>query len=624
LVNPFSEAIRRADAYQRAVDAAIKAQMEAGSNRRYVLAKRIEAVVMQDEKRKELVEPRLSQDIDKIERPISVLWMRAEDRAADLLRWCGYAYQPLGWTWFSGSLQLDQVTFGVISSNGKTVAWQKELAPEQKESANWLSAAIWEAQDGSEERDEMLGSLAAGIYDRLDHTEAGRTFLQRQTDRCLGTEAIKPGRDDGLLGALIAAKKPLNAGVKVWGGVLKNLLPWWYMRKEKMTFSTLADFIQHKTGTDIRSQEIKADRQRVSELKQTHRQEFDARRQKAKRFIPKQKKPTDVFKSSAYNAAKAGLALAKLATFWETLGEAKKKKDPWSRMAMLSSGLSAAEAVGELMPKWTRLKDVVDKLTLRSYTIRTDKYVGYAKFKFLGTIAGGLDVVLAIHSIATAHGSGATTGYSLRALGAALGMVGSIGAETGIGIGVALVGLALQTTGDWVISYTEALNAYLRRSPWGSSPKADTNIDSLMQEFDRILYDYTWDVSTKASSDEGVVRVFLEVKPLRALGLIPSEAQLEANLMLVRETRPPQTFTAAAVLDAEFLSSAQTWAILLAELPWADAAGSIQLKGSLSLKLDRPGQRHVDASVDKLTAVYEGRQATPPKAERADGGVGAE
>jgi hypothetical protein len=145
-----------------------------------------------------------------------------------------------------------------------------------------------------------------------------------------------------------------------------------------------------------------------------------------------------------------------------------------------------------------------------------------------------------------------------------------------------------------------------------------------MQEFDRILYDYTWDVSTKASSDEGVVRVFLEVKPLRALGLIPSEAQLEANLMLVRETRPPQTFTAAAVLDAEFLSSAQTWAILLAELPWADAAGSIQLKGSLSLKLDRPGQRHVDASVDKLTAVYEGRQATPPKAERADGGVGAE
>jgi hypothetical protein len=396
------------------------------------------------------------------------------------------------------------------------------------------------------------------------------------------------------------------------------------MRKGELTFASFADFIKDKTGTDIRSPEIKLDRERVRELKQTHRQEFDARRQKAKRFIPRGKNPTSALNSSAYNAAKAGLALAKLATFWESLGEAKKKKDPWSRMAMLSSGLSAAEAVGELVPKWKDLKDRVDKLTFRSYTIRTDKYVGYAKFKFLGTIAGGLDVVLAIHSVATAHGSGATTGYSLRALGAALGMVGSVGSETGIGIGVALLGLALQTTGDWVISYTEALNVYLRRSPWGSSPKGDANIDSLMQDFDRILYDYTWDISTKVASDEGVVRVYLEVKPVRELGLIPSDAQLEANLTLVRETRPPQTFTTSAVLDAEFLSSAQTWAILLAELPWADAAGSIQLKGALSLKLDRPGQRHVDASVDRLTAVYEGRQATPSQAERPDGGIGPE
>jgi hypothetical protein len=624
LVNPFTEAIRRADAYQRAVDAAIKAQMEAGSNRRYVLAKRIEAVVMQDEKRKELVEPRLSQDIDKIERPISVLWMRAEDRAADLLRWCGYAYQPLGWTWFSGSLQLDQVTFGVISSTGKTVAWQKELAPEQKESANWLSAAIWEARDGSEEQDDMLGALATGIYDRLDHTEVGRKFLQRQTDRCLGTEAIKPGKDDGLLGALIAAKKPLNAGVKAWGGVLKNLLPWWYMRKGELTFSTLADFIKDKTGTDIRSQEIKADRQRVSELKQTHRQEFDARRQKAKRFIPKGKNPTSAFKSSAANAAKAGLALAKLASLWETIGEARKKKNPWSVVAVVSGLLSTGEAIADVVPEWTSFKKVADKLTFRSYTIRSEKYVGYAKFKFLGTVAGALDTVLALRSVANAHGSGATAGYSLKALGAAVGMVGSVAAETGIGLGVALLGLALQATGDWVISYTEALNVYLRTSLWGPSPKGDVDIDSLMQEFDRILYDFTWEVGTKAASSEGVVRVFLDVKPVRWLGLIPSEAQLEANLTLVRETRPPQTYATSAVLDAEFLSSSQTWAILLAELPWAEAAGSIQLKGALSLKLDRPGLRHVDAAVDKLTAVYDGGRAAGGSAERPDGGVGVE
>jgi len=627
LVNPFREAIQRADAYHRALDAAISAQMEAGKNRRYVLAKRIEAVTTQDPKRNELVEPRLSQEIDTIERPISSLWLRAEDRAADLMRWCGYTYQAQGWTWFSGSLQMDHITFGVTPSSGnsfKAVAWEKELAPEQKESVNWLSAAIWEAIGSSEEQDELLGSFAAGIYDRLDHSEAGRRFLQRQTDRCLGTEAVKPGRDDGLMGALLAAKKPLNATVKVWGGVLKNVLPWWYMRKGDMTFASFADFIKDKTGEDIRSPEIKADRQRLRELKQANRQEYDSRVKKAKRFIPKGKKPTSAFKSSAANAAKAGLALAKLASLWETIGEAGKKKDAWSVMAMVSSLLSTGETIIEIVPDSTWFRTVADKLTLRTYTIRSEKYVGYAKFKFLGTIAGALDTVLALRSVANAHGSGATAGYSLKALGAALGMVGSVAAETGIGLGVALLGLALQYTGEWVISYTEALNVYLRKLPWGTSPKEGADVGALMQEFDRILYDFTWEVSTKAASDEGVVRVFLDVKPVRWLGLIPSEAQLEANLTLVRETRPPQTYTTSAVLDAEFLSGAQTWAIRLAELPWAEAAGSIQLKGVLSLKLDRPGLRHVDAAVDKLTAVYEGGRAASGSAERPDGGVGTE
>jgi hypothetical protein len=52
-----------------------------------------------------------------------------------------------------------------------------------------------------------------------------------------------------------------------------------------------------------------------------------------------------------------------------------------------------------------------------------------------------------------------------------------------------------------------------------------------------------------------------------------------------------------------------------------EAATSYHVRGTLSLKLDPSGMRHVDAKVDKLGANFEGGRAPARKVEPADGGV---
>jgi hypothetical protein len=90
---------------------------------------------------------------------------------------------------------------------------------------------------------------------------------------------------------------------------------------------------------------------------------------------------------------------------------------------------------------------------------------------------------------------------------------------------------------------------------------------------------------------------------------------------LTRDTRPPQSTTVTTSLGFEYLHQTDTRTILLAEVPWAEAATSYEVRGTLSLNLDRAGTRHVDHKVDKLAANFEGGRAPARKVEPADGGV---
>jgi hypothetical protein len=606
LVNPFVEASQRIAAYNEAVEKAVAAQMEAGRNKRYILAKRIQAVVMSDPKRVELVKPKLERDIEHFEGPIDELWERARLRGEDVLRWCGYASTPAGREWFGESYDDGKITF--CAKSAKPDIYESELQPAQKVKASWLSAAMVEASHGSPEVKEMVGALRAMFYSRLDQTKAGRDFLKKQTERCLGEEASEAGKDDGLLGSLAATMKPADFVMQGWDGVLQNLLPWWYMKKGEMTFATLADFIQHKTGVNIRSPEVMEERATVTKLKQTHRAEYDARLKGAKRLIPRDKRTTEAFESRGGKVAKVGQLLARTATFWEKIGEAKKKKDTRAAAEAMSGGLNALELGLDLMPKPSRwFKDRIENLTQRPYLVRGESSVRIAKLKSLGSIASGIDLVLALQDLGRSQGTGAGIGYGLNALGAAAGLIGAIAAETGVGVAVALLGMALQAAGDWVIEHTEELNLFLRKSPWGidkggSIACSEEQSQQLMGTLDYIVYGYSWKVRREFDRSIGLQQFYVDVQPARGTQFLPLEAVLVADLDLVNEYNPAQREHAHADLEAKLLASAETWTVYAAGLTESEAQGTFHLSGRLTLKLDKQGNRTVQAGVSWSSA----------------------
>lgn len=605
LVNPFAEAVQRIATYNEAVDAAVSAQMDAGRNRRYVLAKRIEAVVLSDPKRAELVKPKLAQDLEHFEGPIEKLWARAEQRAEDVLRWCGYSATSSGREWFTGAFDQAKITFKVKGSAYEV--YEDDLQPEQKVGANWLSAAVYEASHGTTDLQESTGALRLQFYSRLDQTEAGRRFLKKQTDRCLGEETSEPGKDDGLISFVAGTMKRADFAMQSWDGVLQNLLPWWYMRKGNMTFATLADFIQHKTGVNIRSPEVIKERAKISQLKQQHRAEYDARVKGAKRLIPRDRKPSEYFEGkvgkAVGKAAKFEQLLARSATFWEKVGEMRKKKDPRSIAELFSSGLNAADLGIDLIPKPTgRFKERIEKITQRAYQVRSGGGVRLAKVKFIGSIASGIDLVLALQDLGKSRGTGAGIGYAMNALGAAAGLVGALASETGVGVVVALVGMGLQAAGDLVIEHTEELNRFLRKSPWGLDTGSDvqceqTQADQLMGMLDYILYGYAWRVRQEFDRSIDLHQFYVDIQPSRGTGLLPPEAVLTADLDLVSECNSAQREHAHADLEAKFLRSAETWTIYAASLTALEMTGTFHLSGRLTLKLDKDGNRTVQAGV---------------------------
>jgi hypothetical protein len=631
LLNPCSEAIPRILAYNELVQAALALQLQNGQDVRYVLVKRMQALVAADEKLGALV-PKLGFDLQKFEDPVEALWFRAEEEVRRLLRWCGYGFKAEGWTWFSGGFNPDQITFDATQS-WPPKPYKNELRPEQKIKSNWLSGMMYEARYESDEWKKAMGAVRNLFIGRLDQTKSGREFLKKVTDQCLGEAELKPIEEDSLIGALAATMKPADFVLQGWDGLLQNLLPWWYMRKGNMTFASLADFVKSKSGIDINIKEVVADRAKVDGLKAKYRADYDARLQRAKKLVRAGKGPNEVFETEASKAivkvAKVGQALARAATFWEKFGEVKKKGDHKAVMEAMSSGLNALELSLELMPKpWEGLGEAVEKTAQYSYKVSSQTGVRVAKLKFLGSLASGIDLVLALEDLANSRGAGTGLGYALNAVGAAFGLFGALAAETGIGVGLALVGMVLQWVGAYVVEHMDELNVFLRTSPWGKDTgpkvafKADptTEVTSLMAKLDEILYGFGQpEVRLEVDKETGAQQFLVDVIPPRAIALLPGDAVFLADMDISNEyTREKCGRHAHWEMTTPYLTSLSPWTVLGGALSKEQAAGSsFHLSGRFVLRLSKDGSRVVQKGLSYSTA------GTPDYANRPGGTGGS-
>jgi hypothetical protein len=203
LMNPFHEAEGRIDAFQEAIHRALDAQQVAAQDPRYLSGKRIQAASTGNPRLVNLVQPALNTELNETEDPILFFCLVAEERAADLLRWCGYPYEPSGWSWFDPGISHHTWKIDSVSDHAyKVTALPYTLAPQQTGVSNALSAAMVEAHDVSDEWKELVDDVRDRAYSNLLQTEVGRRFLKKQADRILEQEPVKPGSDDGLLGVL--------------------------------------------------------------------------------------------------------------------------------------------------------------------------------------------------------------------------------------------------------------------------------------------------------------------------------------------------------------------------------------------------------------------------------------
>jgi hypothetical protein len=642
LLNPFHEAEARIDAFQDSIHAALEAQQKAAEDPRYLFAKRVQAASTGNERLASLVQPTLDKELAEVEDPISYYSSVAEERAADLLRWCGYPYEPSGWTWFDGGIahhtwKVDARPDGSYTARALTY----EMAPQQTGLANALSAAMLEAHGLSDEWKEAIDDVRDRAHSDLDQTEVGRKFLSTQVARILEKEPIRPGSDDGLLGVLWVKgeKNVLNLARRGWSGVFQNLLPSLYLAQGKATFKWLEGFIKHRTGDDLLNLGVVDGRvlrtvtaeeaELAARLRAKHGPEYDTVRARAQHLF--NDKPKDLYQRQHQMgkiAAQPWIILFQLTLFFESLDEHAKHPSAWNKVAIASNFLSIVDTTADLTLEFLKEKRlrILRKLTLRDYTLRVpgmNAYVGYARLRFIGTLASALDLVLAIRATTSERYPGVRAGRVLRAVGAAAAMVGGITAETGVGVIFALVGLGLQFAGDIIAYLYEPLRVFLLKTPWGRDGTKDPTKAQLLElnrELDMLLYSYSWEVRTEPAMSEGLVRIFLDVTPTRGSMLLPREATLDVNLALTHETRPPKTASIATSIGYGSLCQSEVWAILLAEIAWAEAAHSYQVLGTLSLRLDARRLRYLDARVEKTAATFVGNSIYTTQ-ERPDGGV---
>jgi len=585
LMNPFHEAGERIHAFHAALDRALAAQVEAAKDERYLLAKRIQSAILCNERLAALVQPALNGEVDTTEGPISFFWAVAEERVADLLRWGGYRYEPAGWIGFDGSDGKMTWKIEATRDGYKATALDYQLAPEQRLAGNWLSAAMLEGEQSAGVWEQLVKEQRDDFHEGLSQTELGRRFLKKQADRIAGDEPVKPGSDDGLLGPLFTKtrKNAINLAQRGWSGVFQNVLPFLYLRWGKMTFESFADFVEHRTGGSLVRFGAQSTLAEYRAMAKEHRRSLST----ASIVLGKGKPPKDAFRKwhqDGKTAVAPWMVVFKTVLLYESLEEARKKKDAWGVMSFFANAASTADTVLDLTMQLVapdrQLRKWIEAKSLRDYKVlfqgrvagQPIHYAGYARLRFLGTFASALDLILAIRSVSSERYPGVRTGRLLRALGAAILLAGAVTAETGIGVGLALLGLGLQMAGDWVAYLREPLRVFLLKSPWGKEGnKTPTvgGIGALIGELDAILYDYSWDVVPQPVPAEGKVRFTILVRPARGTPLLPREARLEIALTLGRETRPPQSTTVTTRVGFEYLHQSDTWTILLAEVPWA-------------------------------------------------------
>jgi hypothetical protein len=316
-------------------------------------------------------------------------------------------------------------------------------------------------------------------------------------------------------------------------------------------------------------------------------------------------------------ALKLGYFVGSMAGLYEQLADLKKDPSARNLAASASSVLSTADsALSAMRGSWS-MKSYFEETQGLARGYRYREIAGsrvppaYAKWRRLGAWASCIDIALNLHDAATAKGECKRAGYAIRALGAAMALVGSISAETGVGVILALLGMGVQWIGDKVMEMGSEMNDYLRTCPWGLTPAETDSIASLNQRLDYLMHGFEWDVEVKPEQDTGNQIVWLVLCTNKAWPVPAPDLEMDLSVSVEHTQNLWPPVQVSMKLGFEDLYQAETCAIKLATpprtdgpaAPWMKSNNDIVVKGNLSMLVNRKEARRLEAKVYRECAL---------------------
>lgn len=629
LVDPFKEAVLRSGRLRQRLGSWMEEQQRLSGNSTYRLAKRIQNFVHGNKDLAENVTDSLRQFVNTAERTSARLLFASESACEDLVRWIGLEQQ-------NDAFFREGQRFATLFEDG---SGQTSAVKDEKFPTDWyapFSEALDDFQpaaDSNPEAWEDLCKLVYSVHCGIDQMYAGKVYLAKTFQRFI-VESKTPLAHGGQSILFAAARKGHGAALNFQLGLLEFQAPNWVKHHKKEALTSLEAFVRKTHGVELQRGRNRAERRALAAIE---RRKLRKAPKKSKPVAPDVPDEIEIIPSpnvSRLKLAKAGFEIAAIGIEAVNLAYAfdDLKTNPGFQTRLNAAG-ALLDAYGAVQANAKLLGKELWDPKLRIYGTKG------LKFSPLAVASAGIDVVLAGMDTASGRTTDETVVHGLRTVGAAMTLGGTVFAETGVGVVVAVAGLGLQSLGTFIVANMSASSKFLRYSKWGTGPglldfgdsrdefwysgrlsRLALDIDGQHRALDNLYYDYQLEITSEwtTGSVMGSWTTILgrivagDNSPLAHSG---SEATWKINAQI---TRPDES--AIPIVDIDLPDEFQTdyditigSSFVIAVFPWEEsdpaehhktAYGTIEVKVRSTLDFFNDGATIVERKATETFRLY--------------------
>lgn len=446
LLDPLEEGLRRREVYGEALDRWHAEQQRLAAVPEFVLATKVDGLARINEDLYEHVSAKLPRYLSEMESKSFQLRFAAEVAASDLQRWIGERSMREA---ISFPTQGGPVRSDTWLSDGK----RRYPSREDKGEADWVSrfsnlVGAYRLHSSDEEILEEVALAAGMVHDRLGESTSGQQWLEQLFEKAIDGKI--PEDDGGAAFLFEAGRKGHLTFLEGTSHLLKAYAPEWTKKYRQDALKNLQNFMKAKYGIALDVVEPRSQRKYAKILRKTKRR-VKARGLEHLKFDSKKTHGVKLTNSASKRVALA----VELFNLSFSADAVRRSKDPWDALNAFGATIDAYMAATEV-----------------SKRIPTEmKFASGRALKFapiLVVISGVIDTVLATRDWSKSTNFGQAAGHALRAVGSLLTVGGAVASESGIGVLVAILGLALQSIGSYIVANFSEVGLFLQYCQWGT------------------------------------------------------------------------------------------------------------------------------------------------------------